>query len=115
MDVAGQATTAVRLVEQHYQAHIDTCVTEAQVQPGAADTSAVIDGRVLAVAHERAWRRGIVDAARECPSADWAALTVTHEAAAYEHLLGWTADTYGVAEHDIRAVQTTRGYRHQQR
>ncbi len=70
---------------------------------------------MLAVAHELAWRHAVVAAARESDPTDWRALTVAHEAATYEYLLGWMAATYEVPEADVRAAQTTTGYRKQPR
>ena len=52
---------------------------------------------MLAVAHELSWRHAVVAAARESDPSDWRALTVAHEAATYEYLLGWIAVTYDVA------------------
>ena len=40
---------------------------------------------------------------------------MAHEAATYEYLLGWMAVTYDVPEADVRAAQTTTGYRKQPR
>jgi hypothetical protein len=105
----GQATVAVRLVEHWYRHHLVIIVEERR--QGAAE----LDGSMLAVAHELAWRHAVVAAARESDPAHWQALTVAHEAATYEYLLGWMAATYEVPEADIRAAQTTTGYRKQPR
>jgi hypothetical protein len=105
----GQATGAVRLVEHWYRHHITIIVEERRA--GAPELS----GATLAVAHELAWRRAVVAAARESDPVDWQALTVAHEAATYEYLLGWTAVTFDVPETDVRAAQTTTGYRKQPR
>jgi hypothetical protein len=105
----GQATDAVRLVEHWYRHYIAIIVAER-----LADTTEVT-GPLLAVAHEQSWRHAVVAAARQSDPAGWQALTVVHEAAAYEHLLGWTAGTYGVPEAEVRASQTTTGYRKQPR
>jgi hypothetical protein len=105
----GQATGAVRLVEHWYRHHIAIIVAER-----LADT-AEVTGPLLAIAHEQAWRHAIVAAARQSDPSDWTALTVVHEAATYEHLLGWAAGTYGVPEAEVRAAQTTTGYRKQPR
>ena len=82
-----------------------------QRREGATD----LDGALLAVAHELAWRHAVVAAARESDPTEWRALTVAHEAATYEYLLGWTAVTYEVPEGEVRAAQTTTGYRKQPR
>ena len=109
MQGEGQATVAVRLVEHWYRHHLVIIVEERR--QGAAE----LDGTMLAVAHELAWRHAVVAAARESDPAHWQALTVAHEAATYEYLLGWMAATYEVPEADIRAAQTTTGYRKQPR
>lgn len=109
MGSEGQATEAVRLVAHWYREHIDTFVAEGRGERTRAD------GPILAVAHELAWRRAIVTAARASDPDDWRAMTVVHEAAIYEHLLGWTATTYEVPEDDVRAAQTRTGYRKQPR
>jgi hypothetical protein len=105
----GQATVAVRLVEHWYRHHIVIAVEERRA--GISE----LTGAILAVAHEHAWRTAVVTAARACDPDDWRALTVVHEAATYEHLLAWTASTYEVQESDIRAAQTTTGYRKEPR
>jgi hypothetical protein len=105
----GQATGAVRLVEHWYRHHIAIIVEERR------SAAPELTGSILAVAHELSWRNAVVAAARESDPTDWQALTVAHEAAAYEYLLGWTAVTYGVAEGDVRAAQTSTGYRKQPR
>jgi hypothetical protein len=105
----GQATGAVRLVEQWYRHHIVIIVAERLA--GTAE----VTGPLLAVAHEQAWRHAVVAAAQQSDPADWMALTVVHEAAAYEYLLGWAAGNYGVPEAEVRAAQTTTGYRKQPR
>jgi len=116
----GHATDAVRQVEYWYRDCVDGFVREGMARP--ASVAAGVPGRpqeinapVLAYAHEQAWRHAVVRAQRSSEPGDWAALTVVHEAASYEHLLGWTAATYGVSEDEIRSVQTTRGYRHHSR
>ena len=110
------ATGAVRQVEYWYKQHIDAFVQEGRErQSGVPGQSAPIDASVLAYAHEQAWRHGIVRAQRSVDAQDWANLTVAHEAATYEHLLSWAADTYGVTEDEIRGAQTSRGYRHHPR
>ena len=107
------ATSAVRQVELWYKQFIDDFVQEGRQQAGSAPgRPSPITGAVLATAHEQAWRHAVVRASRSTSAQDWQAMTVTHEAAAYEHLLGWTAQKYRVAEDDIRAAQTARGYRH---
>jgi hypothetical protein len=116
----GQAPEAVRQVEFWYRDFIDAFVVEGRVRPAHTEprTPAVpseINGSVLAYAHEQAWRHAVVRAQASSNALDWAALTVVHESTAYEHLLGWTAATYGVPEVEIRAVQTSRGYRHHPR
>jgi hypothetical protein len=113
---SGQATAAVRQIEHWYKQFIDTFVQEA-LKPTGPDAGAArrLDGSVLAHAHEQAWRHGIVQAQRSTEAADWTALTVAHEAATYEHLLGWTAATYEVDEAEIVAHQSARGYRHHPR
>lgn len=116
MDPAGRATEAVHSIEQWYRHHIDAFVQEGRARASAAPGSLPdVDGSVLAYAHELAWRQAVVRAAQTVTPTDWAALTVAHEAAAYEHLLGWTAVTYGIREPEVRAAQTTRGYRHHPR
>lgn len=105
MQDEGQAAGAVRLVEHWYRHHITGIVEECR--HGAPQ----LTGSMLAVAHELAWRHAVVAAARECDPTDWQAMTVHHEAAAYESLLGWMAVTYGVPEGEVRAAQTTTGYR----
>ena len=112
MEARPQASSAVRLVDQWYKEFIADIVDELRE---AEDESVSLTGALLARAHEMTWRKGIVRAAHECDPLDWAALTVAHEAAVYEHLLGWLAATYGVDEDEIRANQTSRGYRHQSR
>ena len=112
MEARPQATSAVRLVDHWYKEFIAEVVDELRAME---DTSIALTGALLARAHEMTWRKGIVRAAREADPADWAALTVAHEAAVYEHLLGWLAATYAVDEAEIRANQTSRGYRHQPR
>ena len=57
----------------------------------------------------------MVAAAQQSDPADWTALTVVHKAAAYGYLLGWAAGNYGVPEAEVRAAQTTTGYRKQPR
>ena len=116
----GHATDAVRQVEHWYKECVDGFVQEGRTQAvmvvsEASTHPGTITGSVLAFAHEHAWRHAIVRAARSSHPTDWAAMTVVHEAAAYEHLLGWTAATYGVPEDDVRAFQTSRGYRHHSR
>lgn len=116
MDAVPRATAAVRQIEICYKQSVDDFVKD-----GRARLSAVpgkpgpITGAVIAYAHEQAWRHGIVKAQRMANPSEWALLTVTHEAAAYEHLLGWTAAKYQVSEADVAAAQTSRGYRHQPR
>lgn len=105
----GQATGAVRLVEHWYRHHITIIVEERRA------STPELTAATLAVAHELAWRQAIVAAARESEPNDWQALTVAHEAATYEHLLGWMAVAYEVPEVDVRAAQTTTGYRKQPR
>ncbi len=105
----GQATSAVLLVEHWYRHYIAIIVEERR-----ADASELA-APMLAVAHELAWRHAVVAAARQSDPAEWQALTVVHEAATYEHLLVWTADTYDVRVTDVRAAQTTTGYRKQPR
>jgi hypothetical protein len=105
----GQGSVAVRLVEHWYRHHIAIIVEERRTG------SAELTGSALAVAHELAWRNAVVTAARACDPDDWRALTVVHEAATYEHLLGWMASTYQVPESDVRAAQTTTGYRKEPR
>jgi len=105
----GQATGAVRLVEHWYRHHITIIVEERR--QGAPE----LTGSMLAVAHELAWRHAVVAAARESDPTDWQAVTVHHEAAAYQYLLGWTAVTYEIPEADVRAAQTRTGYRKQPR
>lgn len=112
MEARPQATSAVRLVDHWYKEFIAGIVDDLRTADGE---SLALSGALLARAHEMTWRKGIVRAARESDPADWAALTVAHEAAVYEHLLGWLATTYGVDEDEIRANQTSRGYRHQPR
>jgi hypothetical protein len=106
----------VHRIEEWYRHHVDAFVQEGRARasdvPGQMGE---IDGGVLAYAHELAWRQAIVRAAKSSTPADWTALTVAHEAAAYEHLLGWVAIEYHVSETDVRSHQTTRGYRHHQR
>lgn len=109
MQSEGQATGAVRLVEHWYRHHIEIIVEERR--EGASQ----LTGAMLAVAHELAWRHAVVAAARESDPTDWRALTVAHEAATYEYLLGWMAATYEVPEVEVRAAQTTTGYRKQPR
>ena len=109
MQGEGQAISAVRLVEHWYRHHIAIIVTE-----HLAGTPEVT-GRLLAIAHEQAWRHAVVAAAKQSDPAEWSALTVVHEAAAYEYLLGWAAGSYGVPEVEVRAAQTTTGYRKQPR
>lgn len=109
MQSEGQATGAVRLVEHWYRHHIQIIVEERR--EGASQ----LTGSVLAVAHELAWRHAVVAAARESDPTDWRALTVAHEAATYEYLLGWMAVTYEVPEVEVRAAQTSTGYRKQPR
>ena len=109
MQGEGQATGAVRLVEHWYRHHIVIIVEERRL--GATE----LTGSILAVAHELAWRHAVVAAARESDRTDWLALTVAHEAATYEYLLGWMAVAFDVPEGDVRASQTTTGYRKQPR
>ena len=112
METRSQATSAVRLVDHWYKEFIGATIDEVRETVGEA---VALSGAILARAHELAWRKGIVRAARESAPADWAAMTVAHEAAVYEHLLGWLSATYRVDEDEIRACQTTRGYRHHSR
>lgn len=116
VESARRATGAVRQVEYWYQQYVDDFVTEAREQAsGAPGRPAPITGPVLAHAHEQAWRHAVVHAQRSANPQDWALMTVAHEAAAYEHLLSWSAATYQVPEEEIRASQTSRGYRHHPR
>ena len=117
MNVRAQGSTAVRQIEHCYRDCIDDFVREGRtrVPDATPEQPSPINGPVLAYAHELAWRHGIVRAARASDPHDWAAMTVAHEGAAYEHLLGWTATTYGVPEEDVRASQTRQGYRHHPR
>ena len=116
MDPAGRATEAVRSIEEWYRHHIDAFVQEGRARASSVPgTAADVDGAVLAPAHELAWRQAVVRAARSVTPSDWAAMTVAHEAATYEHLLGWAAAAYGVPEGDVRAAQTAKGYRHHPR
>ena len=112
MEAKSQATSAVRLVDHWYKEFIGGIVDDLRAAEGGA---VAVTGALLARAHEMTWRKGIVRAAHESDPADWATLTVAHEAAVYEHLLGWLATTYAVDEDEIRANQTSRGYRHQPR
>lgn len=116
MERQAHASDAVRLLEHWYKALVDGFVQDARTTATGADGEAgLLTGPLLAQAHELAWRHGIVRAARESDPPSWAAMTVAHEAAAYEHLLGWLAVTYAVDEDEIRASQTKRGYRHHAR
>lgn len=117
MERQAHASDAVRLLEHWYKALVDDFVQEARAAAPApaGGEAALLTGPLLAQAHELAWRHGIVRAARESDPASWAAMTVAHEAAAYEHLLGWLSVTYAVEEDEIRASQTKRGYRHHAR
>ncbi len=116
----GQAADAVRQVEYWYKQYIDSFVQEGRSQALDADEipsarPSLINSSVLAYAHEQAWRHAVVRAQRSSNPRDWAALTVIDESTAYENLLAWTAGKYRVSEHDIRDVQTSRGYRHHAR
>ena len=113
MEASPRATAAVRQIEVCYKQYLDDFVKEGREKfttiPGKPGP---ITGAVIAYAHEQAWRHGIVKAQRSTSPPEWSLLTVTHEAAAYEHLLGWAAAKYRVSEADVTAAQTTRGYRH---
>lgn len=117
MNVRAQGSSAVRQIEHWYRECIDDFVQEgcAKAADATPEQPGAITGPVLAYAHEQAWRHGIVRAAKASDPHDWAAMTVAHEGAAYEHLLGWTAGKYGVPEDDVRGSQTRQGYRHHER
>lgn len=113
MDVDARATAAVRQIELCYKQFIDSFVQDGRTQvSGLPGRPGPLNAEVLAYAHEQAWRHGIVKAQRTTNPQEWALLTVTHEAAAYEHLLGWAAAKYRVSEADVAAAQSSRGYRH---
>ncbi len=119
-DSDGDAKVAVRQIEYWYKHYIDSFVQEGRSQALDADDipsarPSLINSSVLAYAHEQAWRHAVVRAQRSSNPRDWAALTVIDESTAYENLLAWTAGKYRVSEHDIRDVQTSRGYRHHAR
>jgi hypothetical protein len=116
VESVARATEAVRQIEFWYQEQLDFFVQEGCVrQGGTPERPATVTPNILAFAHEQAWRHGIVRAQRSTLPEDWATMTVTHEAAAYEHLLSWAARTYDINEDDVRGAQTTRGYRHHPR
>ena len=116
MEAGSPATSAVRQVELWYKQYIESLVQEARDQGSPAPgRRSPINGAVLASAHEQAWRHAVVRAARSTNPQDWQAMTVAHEASAYEQLLSWTAEKYRVSEADIRDAQSAQGYRHHPR
>jgi hypothetical protein len=108
--------TAVRQIETGYKFFIDDFVRDvrAEAAEGTGHPVPLTPG-IIATAHERAWRHGVVRAARATSALEWARLTVGHEAAVYEHLLGWTAAKYHVDEAAVRAAQPKATYRQAQR
>lgn len=117
MEPAGsRATAAVRQIEYWYKQYIDSFVQEDRRASGSAPgRPGPITATVIASAHEQAWRHAVVRAQRSTHASEWEALSVTHEAAAYQHLLGWTSTKYRVNEADVLTAQTVEGYRHHPR